>query len=185
MRGVLFVMVMLMIGGNPLQAETKHCPDTLNFSVRTLNDDQQINLCDAYAGKVVLIVNTASKCAFTGQYDGLEKLYERYKDDGLVVLGFPSNDFGNQEPGSEKQIQEFCRMTYGVKFPMFEKTQVKNPVYASILYRELGQAAEEFPKWNFHKYLVDRKGQVVDSYPSPVSPYSGQILSNVQRLLEQ
>ena len=101
------------------------CPETLDFTVKALAENTDINLCQAYKGKVVLIVNTASKCGYTPQYEGLEALYENYRDQGLVVLGFPSNDFAGQEPGTEKQIQDFCRLTYGVKFPMFAKTTVR------------------------------------------------------------
>ena len=97
----------------------------LDQDFRRLASEEVVNLGDAYGGKVVLVVNTASKCGNTPQYDGLEKLYEQYQDDGLVVLGFPSNDFFGQEPGTEEEIQEFCRLTYGVRFPMFEKVTVK------------------------------------------------------------
>ncbi len=182
MRGVLFIVVMSMIGGNPVQAESKYCPDTLNFSVRTLNDDRQVNLCDAYAGKVVLIVNTASKCAFTPQYEGLEALYDTYKERGLVVLGFPSNDFANQEPGSEAEIKTFCRMTYGVQFPMFAKTRVKKK-NADPLYQKLGETADSWPKWNFHKYLLDRDGQIVGSYGSFTKPQSKKLVKQIESLL--
>jgi glutathione peroxidase len=157
-------------------------PVNLDFEVRTLNDDRLVRLSEEYSGKVILIVNTASKCAFTGQYEGLEALYEKHKDDGLVVLGFPSNDFGNQEPGTEKQIQDFCRSTYGVRFPMFEKTRVtrKN---ADPLFRELGEVSGEYPKWNFHKYLIDRKGMLVGSYGSFTSPESGKLNKKINTLL--
>ena len=123
MNKVIALLALFTISGSALA-----CPETLNFSKRTLAGDQYVNLCEKYAGKVVLVVNTASKCAYTPQYDGLEKLYREYKDRGLVVLGFPSNDFGGQEPGTEKQIQTFCRLTYGVEFPMYEKTRVREGV---------------------------------------------------------
>jgi glutathione peroxidase len=104
---------------------------------------------------VVLIVNTASKCGLTPQYEGLEAMHQKYAAKGFAVLGFPSNDFMGQEPGSEQQIQEFCTLTYGVKFPMFEKVVVRG-AQATPLYRDLARAAGEQPKWNFHKYLVGR-----------------------------
>ena len=141
-----------------------------------------MNLKEAYGGKVVLIVNTASKCAFTGQYEGLEELYARYRDRGLVVLGFPSNDFGGQEPGSEAQIKDFCRLTYSVKFPMFAKTEVKKGK-ADPLFTALAEAAGRYPKWNFHKYLLDREGRVVDNYLSFTSPQSATIVDAVEKLL--
>jgi len=110
--------------------------ELLNQDFRRLSSTEEVNLCDAYGGKVLLVVNTASKCGNTPQYDGLEKLYSQYGEDGLVVLGFPSNDFMGQEPGTEAQIEEFCRLTYGVEFPMFEKTTVKeenaNPFFKAL-----------------------------------------------------
>ena len=131
---------------------------------------------------MVLIVNTASKCAFTGQCEGLEALYRRYKDRGFAVLGFPSNDFGNQEPGTEKQIQNFCRLTYSVEFPMFEKISVKKGT-ADPLFRVLAEQAGAYPSWNFYKYLIDRDGNVVDYYTSVTSPESSKIVSAIEKLL--
>lgn len=145
------------------------CPVTLNHRVRLLNADKQVNLCQAYKGKVVLIVNTASKCAFTGQYNDLETLYAKYRDQGLVILGFPSNDFAHQEPGNEQEVQRFCRLTYGVKFPMFAKTHVKK-TNADPLYQTLGKLTGTYPKWNFYKYLLDRKGNIVDVSSSLTNP---------------
>lgn len=153
----------------PAAAAADMCPTTLDFDVRQLADEKQINLCEQYLGKVVLVVNTASKCGFTPQYEGLEALYREYRDRGLVVLGFPSNDFGGQEPGNEAQVQKFCRLTYGVEFPMFAKTRVRPPA-SDPLYRALSEAAGEAPAWNFHKYLLDRQGKLVGSYPSRVEP---------------
>lgn len=158
------------------------CSPILDVEVRSLNSNQDLNLCQAYRDKVVLIVNTASKCAFTSQYEGLEKLYAKYKDKGLVVLGFPSNDFANQEPGTEKQIQSFCRTTYGVQFPMFTKTRVRKN-NADPLYKNLGEAADEYPAWNFHKYLLDRKGNLVDSYSSFTKPMSKKLVKKIEALL--
>jgi glutathione peroxidase len=154
----------------------------LDHETRRLGSDEVVNLKEAYAGKVVLIVNTASKCAFTGQYEGLEALYAGYRDRGLVVLGFPSNDFGGQEPGTEQQIQDFCRLTYGVKFPMFAKTQVREGK-ADPLFQGLAEAAGRYPKWNFHKYLIDRDGRMVDDYLSWTSPQSASVVEAIERLL--
>lgn len=156
------------------------CPATLDVQVRELAGKSEVNLCEQYLGKVVLVVNTASKCGFTPQYEGLEALYRGYRDRGLVVLGFPSNDFGGQEPGTESQVQKFCRLTYGVKFPMFAKTRVRPPD-ADPLYRALSKAAGEAPAWNFHKYLLDRQGNLVGSYSSRVEPH--QLIGVIESLL--
>jgi glutathione peroxidase len=126
-----------------------------------------------YKGKVVLVVNTASECGYTPQYKGLEALYEEYKDKGVVVLGFPSNDFGGQEPGTATQIAQFCERKYAVKFPMFEKVKTsgagKSPIYAFLT------AKNGEPKWNFHKYLVGKDGQVIAAFPSSVTPESAEL----------
>ena len=137
-----------------------------------------------FRGKVLVIVNTASYCGYTKQYEGLEALYRKYKGRGLVVIGFPSNDFGAQEPGSNKQIAEFCRTTYGVEFPMFEKTSVARletqPLYASLV-----RATGEAPKWNFHKYVVDRTGTKVASYESAIEPTQRDFVASIERLLAE
>lgn len=154
----------------------------LDHEVRRLNSEETINLADAYQGKVVLVVNTASKCAFTGQYEGLEALYATYRDRGLVVIGFPSNDFGSQEPGSEAQIQDFCRLTYSVRFPMFAKTTVKKG-QAEPLFEGLATAAGRYPKWNFHKYLIGRDGRLVDDFLSWTSPQSSTVIKAIEASL--
>ena len=134
------------------------CKGTLlDHNFKKLASSEEVNLCEAYSGKVVLVVNTASKCGFTYQYEGLEKLNEEYGNEGLVVLGFPSNDFRGQEPGTEEEIQDFCRLTYGVKFPMFEKTMVKKN-NAHPFYHGLADSAGGYPQLNFHKYLIGRDG---------------------------
>jgi glutathione peroxidase len=166
----------------PVQAATPTGQHLLDHDVRRLGSDEVVNLKTAYGGKVVLIVNTASKCAFTGQYEGLESLYKSYLERGLVVLGFPSNDFGGQEPGTEQQIQEFCRLTYSVKFPMFAKTSVKKG-NADPLFSGLAEAAGRYPKWNFHKYLIDRDGRLVDDYLSWTSPQSSSVIQAIEKLL--
>jgi len=138
----------------------------------------------AYRGKVLLIVNTASKCGFTKQYDGLEALYNKYKDRGLVVIGVPSNDFGGQEPGSASEIKQFCKLNYGVTFPMASKNIVSgddaHPFYVWA-YEVLGWGTA--PKWNFHKYLVDSTGNLVDYFGSPTAPDSDSIQSSIEKLL--
>jgi len=157
------------------------CPALLDRDFNRLQTGKPESLCQ-FRGKVLLIVNTASYCGYTHQYEGLEALYRKYKDRGLVVLGFPTNDFGAQEPGSNKEIAEFCRLTYGVQFPMFEKTTVKslaaNPLYADLVART-GQG----PKWNFHKYVVDRNGNPVATFASRVEPNDRELVALIERLL--
>jgi len=165
--------------GEPRQAEAA-CPPLLARSFPGLIDDA-VSLCQ-FKGKVVLIVNTASQCGFTPQYEGLESLYRRYKDRGFVVLGFPANDFGGQEPGSSQDIARFCQVNYGVSFPMFAKTSVVGPG-ANPLYRDLAAQSGKRPQWNFHKYLVDRTGAVVATVDSAGPPRDARITAQIERLL--
>ena len=153
------------------------CPSLLDRKMDTIHDKSQ-SLCD-YAGKVVLVVNTASQCGYTPQYEGLEALYRKYRDRGLVVLGFPSNDFGGQEPGSNQEIATFCVNQYAIDFPMFAKTELKkNPLYA-----DLAKATGAAPRWNFHKYLVDRSGRQVLSFDTRVAPNDPKLVKDIERLL--
>ncbi|MFO1197273.1 MAG: glutathione peroxidase [Burkholderiaceae bacterium] len=177
-------------GGNPAAAPagsatspapSSACPKVLDVTLPRLQDDAPQNLCQ-YAGRVVLVVNTASFCGFTHQYQGLERLYDRYRARGFVVLGFPSNDFGQQEPGSNREIAEFCENTFSVKFPMFAKSRVAgagaNPVFAT-----LARTAGVAPGWNFHKYLIGRDGRVVGHFPSKVDPLDRRLLQEIEKLL--
>lgn len=136
-------------------------------------------------GKPVLLVNTASECGFTPQYADLEALWQDYKDKGLVVLGVPSNDFGGQEPGNENEIREFCQTNYGITFPMTEKQKViggdAHPVYRWIA-EELGE--DMAPKWNFHKYLIDKDGNLVGAWPSKVGPRDKEVTDAIETALE-
>ena len=156
----------------------------LDQDFRRLAADEVVNLADAYEGKVVLVVNTASKCGNTPQYEGLEKLYEEYGDDGLVVLGFPSNDFMGQEPGTEEQIEEFCRLTYSVKFPMFEKVTVKEGE-AHPFFDQLAAAAGTYPTWNFHKYLIGRDGQLISEFSPRTQPYSDDLIAAISTAISR
>lgn len=156
------------------------CPPLLDHTFPGLQDEKPRSMCQ-YAGKVVLVVNTASYCGFTGQYKGLEELYSRYKDKGLVVLGFPSNDFA-QEKSSNKEIADFCENTFGVKFPMFAKTAVRG-ADASPLYKQLAQLSGTAPKWNFHKYLLGRDGRLVDNYSSMTAPDSKSLVRAIEQQL--
>ncbi len=136
-----------------------------------------------YKGKVVLVVNTASACGYTPQYEGLEKLYEEMKDKGVVVLGFPSNDFGGQEPGTHEEIKKFCTLKFNVRFPMFEKVKTKgegqSPIYAFLA------AKNGEPKWNFHKYVVGKDGQVKNAFKSGVTPESAELRTALAAALKE
>jgi glutathione peroxidase len=156
----------------------------LDQDFRRLASEDSVNLCDAYAGKVVLVVNTASKCGNTPQYEGLEKLYEEYGEDGLVVLGFPSNDFFGQEPGTEEEVKEFCRLTYGIKFPMFEKTTVKDEG-AHPFFQQLAAESGTFPTWNFHKFLIGRDGKLVAQFSPRTQPDDAKIVAAIKGALDQ
>ncbi len=159
------------------------CPESLNFDLKVLGEDKMINLCDTYLGKVILVVNTASKCGFTPQYEGLEKLYQQNKDKGFVVLGFPSHDF-YQEPGTEAEIKDFCNLTYEVKFPMFSKTNVRGKK-AHPFFKLLSEKTGSSPKWNFHKYLIGRDGSIIDSYSTVTGPGSNKIIKKIDELLAE
>ena len=158
------------------------CSSLLDQSFRKLASDDEVNLCDAYSGKVILVVNTASKCGNTPQYEGLEKMHREYGEDGLVVLGFPSNQFMGQEPGTEEEIQEFCRLTYGVKFPMFEKTEVKGKD-AHPFFVDLAERSGTYPRWNFHKFLIGRDGELISEFSPRTQPYDEKIIAAVEKAL--
>ena len=165
----------------PAAASATSCPALLQQTFLRLQDEKPQALCQ-YSGKVLLVVNTASYCGYTPQYEGLEALHAKYAAQGLVVLGFPTNDFGQQEPGDAKQIADFCFNTYGVKFPMFSKTTVKGSD-ANPLFTALTKATGKPPAWNFTKYLIDRQGKAVVSYPSNVTPSDAQLVSSIEKAL--
>lgn len=171
----------LLLGG-VLAATGAQAAALLDLSYRPLAGKAEVNLQKQYGGKVLLVVNTASKCGFTPQYEGLEALQQKYAARGFSVLGFPSNDFKGQEPGSEAQIQEFCTLTYGVKFPMFQKVQVTG-ADATPLYQRLAAATGVQPGWNFHKYLIARDGRVVAQFPSKVKPDDAGLVAAIEREL--
>lgn len=177
MHRILPFLVLMLTSLTAMSA----CPPLLDMKLPTLIAEAT-SLCQ-YEGKVLLVVNTASQCGYTPQYKGLEELHRRYKDKGLVVLGFPSNDF-SQEQGSNKDIAAFCEINYGVSFPMFAKSAVaKGPI--NPLYERLAKASNSRPRWNFHKYLVDRTGDKVLSYESTVTPDDARLVKEIERLLAQ
>jgi glutathione peroxidase len=178
----LFVVAAHTIFATPAQsiAAESPCPAILDRKFANLMDEP-VSLCQ-FRGKVLLIVNTASECGYTPQYDGLEKLFRRYRDKGFVVLGFPANDFGGQEPGSNKEIAQFCQVNYGITFPVFAKTAVVG-TNANPLFRELAAKTKKPPQWNFHKYLLDQAAHPVATFESAVEPEDLRVTAQIEKLL--
>jgi glutathione peroxidase len=176
----IIVALATLVLARPGSAAESPCPPVLDQKLTNLQEEP-VSLWQ-FSGKVLLVVNTASECGYTPQYEGLEKLYRRYRDRGFVVLGFPANDFGGQEPGSNKDIAQFCRLNFGVTFPMFAKTSVVG-ANANSLYRALAGRTGKPPRWNFHKYLLDRAGQPVAVFESAVEPADSRITSQIEKLL--
>ncbi|MEZ5015830.1 MAG: glutathione peroxidase [Flavipsychrobacter sp.] len=167
----------------PAPAPSENIPASIyDFKVEAL-DGGTINFAD-YKGKKILIVNTASKCGFTPQYEDLEQLYTKYKDQ-LVIIGFPANNFGKQEPGSNEEIASFCKKNYGVSFPMAAKISVKGkdmaPIYHWLTNKDYNKVKNSSVKWNFQKYLIDENGQLIDVYGSTVKPMSDKIISAIKK----
>src|SRR5688572_32741123 len=155
----------------------------LSGSYRPLAGKAPIDLGKTYRGDVVLVVNTASKCGYTPQFEALEAMHAKYKGEGFAVLGFPSGDFKAQEFEDEKQIQEFCTLTYGVKFPMFQKVHVVG-ADATPLYQDLSRVSGEAPRWNFHKYLIGRDGRLIASYGSKTTPDDPAVVAAIEQALK-
>jgi glutathione peroxidase len=181
-RHVLFASAALALAAMLHGAQAFACEGLLNQRFQSLVTDQAVDLCQ-YADRVVLVVNTASECGFTPQYAGLEALYRRYRARGLVVLGFPANDFGRQEPGTNGEIARFCEENYGVTFPMFAKAEDR-PLKANPLYAKLIAATGRAPQWNFHKYLIDKSGRAT-SFASEVEPESATLVRAIESALSR
>lgn len=181
-RILALTLLALAFVGAPVaaMAAAPACPALLQQTFPRLQDEKPQPLCQ-YAGKVLLVVNTASFCGFTPQYEALERLHAKYHDAGLVVLGFPSNDFA-QESGSNKEIADFCENTFGVKFPMFAKSAVRGND-ANPLFRQLAAESGRAPLWNFHKYLISRDGKVIDNYSSLTRPDDPALVRALEREL--
>ena len=173
---------LMVLGAAPLLAE----PGLFDFTLPSLEGNA--TPLSTYKGKVILLVNVASRCGFTPQYSALESIYEKYKDQGFVILGFPANNFGSQEPGTNAEIRNFCSTKYNVTFPMFSKVSVKGddttPLYKFLTEKANPSVAGEI-KWNFTKFLVDRQGHVVARFEPPVTPDSLQVVSEIEKLLKQ
>lgn len=172
----------LMHGGNVIGQSQDNA---YNYTFQTLAGHHPLPL-SVFKGKVLMLVNTASKCGFTSQYKGLEELYTTYQDKGLVILGIPSNDFGRQEPGTDEEITHFCQVNYGVSFPMMAKEVVAGKK-AHPFYRwakeKLGFGTA--PKWNFHKYLINRKGELIDYFYSTTTPHAARLVKAVEQALDE
>ncbi len=157
----------------------------LEYKVKDIKG-KEVNL-NSYKGKVLLIVNVASKCGYTKQYKGLQELYSKYKGDGFEILGFPCNDFGNQEPGTNEQISEFCEMNFGVTFPLFDKVKVlgenKATLYAKLTDNDV--TGKEEIKWNFEKFLIDKNGNIVKKYKSGIEPLSKELVEDLEKELKK
>jgi glutathione peroxidase len=179
LRALVLSLVLLSGGTMPAAATTLHDFTLIGIDGKPMPLKQ-------FEGKPVLLVNTASECGFTGQYDGLEKLWQTYKDKGLVIIGVPANDFGGQEPGKAEEIATFCKLNYGVTFPLADKTVVKgsgaHPVYVWAG-DQAGMVGR--PKWNFHKYLFSRDGKFVDWFSTPTEPMSSKITKAVEKALAE
>jgi glutathione peroxidase len=177
---IIVAALAALVPATSSSAAESPCPSILDQKLVNLQDEP-VSLCQ-FSGKVLLVVNTASECGYTPQYEGLEKLYRRYRDKGFAVLGFPANDFGSQEPGTNKQIAQFCQLNYGVTFPMFAKTSVVG-ANANPLFRELAARTRKPPRWNFHKYLLDKGGQPIAVFESAVEPEDPRVTSQIEKLL--
>ena len=176
-----WINTLVLVGMSLLMTQASACPATLNHTLLRLQDEKPQSLCQ-YAGKVILAVNTASYCGFTRQYKGLEALHTKYQAQGLVVLGFPSNDFA-QEKGSNQEIAEFCENTFGVKFPMFAASSVRGE-QANPFFRQLIAQGATPPRWNFYKYLIGRDGRLVDSFNSMTEPDGRTLITAIEKSLK-
>lgn len=181
LKGIFSLLIILSLN---ILAKDVQMKTIYDIKLETI-DGQETTL-EPHKGKVMLIVNVASKCGYTSQYDGLEALYRKYKDQGVVVLGFPCNQFGSQEPGSEEEIQNFCRVNFGVTFPMFSKINVNgeetHPLYRYLKSEQPGILGTEAIKWNFTKFLVDKEGKVVERFGSSTKP--SELESSIEALLK-
>lgn len=182
-RGPFAAVLAALFAAMATAAGAATCPPVLDHKVERLTGGKPQSLCQ-FEGQVVLVVNTASECGYTGQYEGLQALHKRYASRGLAVVGFPSNAFGGQEPASNQKIAEFCQANFGVSFPLFAKIEV-NPITRDPVFARLASVSGKAPKWNFHKYLIDRSGKRVESFESGVEPQSAELVQRIEALLAQ
>ena len=177
MNSLILLASMLLFSVSAAEAES--CSDLLNYKMSKLRSSEELDFCHAFQGRVILAVNTASNCGYTPQFKGLEALYQKYKDKGLVVVGFPSNDF-NQEFAEPEKTANVCYINYGVTFPMMEKSAVQGSA-ANAFFQKLIKATGQAPEWNFYKYLISRDGSSVEAFASNVTP--GELDSKINSLL--
>ena len=175
----LLALLLSTISSQTFAADS--CPDLLQYQHQKLRSDESIDFCKAFKGEVLLVVNTASQCGYTKQFSGLQKLYEQYRDQGLAVVGFPSDDF-RQEFSSEEEIAKVCYVNYGVSFPMLSESSVKG-AGVNGFFQHMQQQGAPVPSWNFNKFLIDQNGRFIAHYPSPVKPGSAAIKNDIERLL--
>lgn len=186
---LVFATIVLGLVGSPSAAADHHgdkpasatCGNLLDYTPTKLRGSETTNLCDAFKGKVLLVVNTASECGYTPQFEGLEALYQKYKDQGLVVLGFPSNDFF-QEHKDDSKTADVCYVNYGVTFPVFKESSVRGKD-ANPLFKAMADATDTKPKWNFYKYLIGRDGQVIEAFGSRTKPLSEPMIMAIEAQL--
>jgi glutathione peroxidase len=176
----------LVLAGVAMTAALFGASNVLDFTLNSI--DGKPAPLSQYQGKVVLLVNVASRCGFTPQYEGLEKIYEKYKDRGFVILGFPANNFGGQEPGTNEEIKTFCSSKYSVKFPMYAKISVKgddiHPLYKFLTDKQTNPASGGDIKWNFTKFLVGKDGKVIARFESAVTPESPEVTGAIEKALQ-
>ena len=187
MKTIPSLMMVMAFFANGCMAQEKELDVNSLYDIEVKTIAGETVRMEQYKGTVLLIVNTASKCGFTGQYDGLQKLYETYEDKGFVILGFPSNDFMGQEPGSNEEIESFCKLNYGVTFPLFEKMVVKgknqNPLYAYLTSKQTNPEFSGKISWNFNKFLISRDGQIVNRFGSRTKPEDSDLKSAIEEEL--
>ena len=183
MKWILALLVVYGIVGQPQATERKLFDSAHRFSFISATGDK-VSLGE-YEGKVILITNTASLCGYTGQYSALQKLWREYRSIGLQVIAVPSNDFGNQEPGSRKEIKQFCELNFGIDFPIMDKVNItQSPQHPFYRWAFLQKNKYSFPKWNFHKYIIDGNGKLVAAFSSNVSPLSKKLIAKVETVLK-
>ena len=181
-KNTILVYISLIMFSFFGKVEAKYDKIFFDLSIKDINGEE-INM-KLYNGKTILLVNVASNCGFTKQYDGLQELYEKYKNEGLIVIGIPSNQFGGQEPGSNQEIKDFCENNFNITFPIMDKVNVKGEKAHSVyLWAKINFGRSTIPKWNFHKILINKHGKIEDAYGSFVKPMSKKIISRIESIL--